>query len=353
MKKNKLKILSVMLVGLIISASLFINACTDVDGSEKKEEDPGSFEYVEVTKMNYEPFVKYISLIGVAKAYQEADIAADEGGRIKSFVKDKGDYVREGEVIVVLDNDVLKANLDAAKAQYDMAETNFKKQEEIYRQKVTSEIQYLNAKYERDGAKANYELIKSRYDRTFIKAPFSGILDNKYIEEGEFAAPGLPIISLVSIDKIKVQAGVPENYVSSVKGGNNVQVVFNDLGGETFQDKISYVGSSVNTDNRTFPIEVVINNRDRKIKPELNAIVKIEEDKFDNVVLIPEEVVSKTDLGNVVFVEENGIAKMKIVEVKSRYQNKAAITKGLNEGDNLIVVGFQNLVDGEKVKILE
>ena len=353
MKNNKLKKSSILFVGSLIAISLFINACSDVDGSEKKKEDPGSYEYVEVFKTKYEPFVKYISLIGVAKAYQQANIAADEGGRIKSFMKDKGNYVAEGEVIVVLDNDVLKANLDAAKAQYDMAETNFKKQEEIYKQKVTSEIQYLNAKYERDGAKANYELIKSRYDKTFIKAPFSGILDNKFIEEGEFAAPGLPIISLVSIDRIKVQAGVPENYVSSVKKGNNVQVVFNDLGGETFQDKISYVGSSINTDNRTFLVEVVINNKNRKIKPELNAVVKIEEDKLDKVVLIPEEVVSKTDFGNVVFVEENGIARQRIVEVKSRYQNKAAITKGLSEDDNLIVVGFQNLVDGEKVKIIE
>jgi RND family efflux transporter MFP subunit len=308
---------------------------------------------VETKEIKMEPFVTYISLIGVAKAFQQADIAYDEGGKIEKYHKDKGSFVNEGDVIIEIENSVLKANLDAAKAQYDMSEVNFQKQEEIYKEKVTSELQYLNAKYERDAAKANYELIKSRYEKTFVKAPFSGVVDVKFIEEGEYAAPGAAIVSLVSMNMIKVEAGVPENYVDDVKVGDKVKVVFNDLGGKSFDEKISYVGSSINTDNRTFPIEIVLNNNNRQIKPELNAVVKIENKRFDKAAIIPEEVVSKTDLGNVVFIEKDGIAKMKIVQVKGRYENKAAVTEGLNEGDKLILVGFQNLIDGEKVKVLE
>lgn len=347
------KILNGILVLSAVLSSLLLYSCADADGTSKEKEEPGSFSYVETQKIKFQSFVSYISLIGVAKANQEADIAYDEGGKIKRFLKDKGNYVKEGEVILEIENSVLKANLHAAKAQYDMAEVNFQKQEKIYNEKVTSELQYLNAKYERDGAKANYDLIKSRYEKTFVKAPFSGVVDLKYIEEGEFAAQGAPIVSLVSIDRIKVEAGVPENYVGDIKPGNKVKVVFNDLGGKTFQDKISYVGSSINTDNRTFPIEVLLNNKDRKIKPELNAVVKIEKESLDNAAIVPEEVVTKTDLGDIVFVEENGLAKMKVIKVLSRYENKAAVSEGLNEGDNLILVGFQNLVDGEKVKVLE
>jgi RND family efflux transporter MFP subunit len=352
-KKMRKTINKILISFMVIELILSFYSCADAGGNEKKKEEPGSFIYVETEKVQFQPFVSYISLIGYAKANQEADVASDEGGKIKSFVKDKGNYVKEGDVILIVENDVLKANLDAAKAQYDMAEINFKKQEEIYNQKVTSELQYLNAKYERDAAKANYELIKSRYDKTFIKAPFAGIIDLKYIEEGEFAPPGAAIISLVSIDRIKIEAGVPENYVGDIKAGNRVKIVFNDLGGETFDEKISYVGSSINVDNRTFPIEIIINNKDRRIKPELNAVVKVERKNFDKAALVPEDIVSKTDLGNVVFVEENGIAKMRVVKVEGRYDNKAAITEGLKEGDNLVLVGFQNLVDGEKVKVLE
>ena len=352
MKKRSVEILIVV---ALITLSLLINACSDAGGTEKKEQENAEdgFTYVEVMKTKHEPFVKYITLIGAAKANQKANIASDEGGKIKKFLKDKGDYVEEGEVILVLDNDVLKASLDAVNAQYEMAEMNFKKQEDVYNQKVTSELQFLNAKYERDAAKANYELTKSRYDHTFIKAPFSGVLDMKFVEEGEFAAPGNPIIALVSIDRIKIEAGVPENYVNDVKKGNNVKIIFNDLDGETYTAKISYVGSTINTDNRTFPIEIEIPNKGRKIKPELNAEVKIERANFDKAVIVPEEVVAKTDQGNVVFVEENGIAKMRKVNVAGRFNNEAAIIEGLNEGDNLIHIGYQKLIDGEKVKILE
>lgn len=347
------KMLIIIMYFVTIAASLFLYSCADADGTQKKDEDPGNYVYVETEEVKFKPFITYISLIGVAKPYQKADVAYDEGGKIRSFLKDKGSYVNEGDVIAEIENSVLKANLDAAKAQYDMAEMNFKKQEQIYNEKVTSELQYLNAKYERDAAKANYELIKSRYEKTFVKAPFSGIVDLKYIEEGEFAAPGAPIVSLVSMDRIKIEAGAPENYVGDIKPGDNVKIIFNDLGGETFEEKISYVGSSINADNRTFPVEIIINNRNRKIKPELNAVVKIEKSQFDNAAIVPEEVIDKTDLGNVLFVEENGVAKMKVVEVSSRYENKAAITEGLSEGDNIILVGYQNLVDGEKVKVLE
>ncbi len=347
------QILKRFLILILFASAFVLNSCADADGNEKEKEDPGSFSYVETKEIKLEPFTTYISLIGVAKAYQQANIAYDEGGKIEKYFKDKGNYVNAGDVILEIENSVLKANLDAAKAQYDMSEVNFQKQEKIYKEKVTSELQYLNSKYERDAAKANYELIKSRYEKTFVKAPFSGVVDLKYIEEGEFAAPGATIVSLVSLGRIKVEAGVPENYVSDVQVGDNVKVIFNDLDGETYNDKISYVGPSINTDNRTFPVEIVLNNSKGKIKPELNAVVKIERKTFDKAAIVPEEIVSKTDLGNVVFIEKDGLAKMKVVQVDGRFDNKAAITKGLNEGDNIILVGFQNLVDGEKVKVLE
>jgi multidrug efflux pump subunit AcrA (membrane-fusion protein) len=131
-----------------------------------------------------------------------------------------------------------------------------------------------------------------------------------------------------------------------------VKVIFNDLGGENYEEKISYVGSTINTDNRTFPVEIYIANKERKIKPELNAQVKIERVRYENVIVVPEEVVTRTDQGYVVFVEENGLAKMRVVNVAGRFANKAAISEGLNGGDNLIHVGYQKLIDGEKVRVL-
>jgi RND family efflux transporter MFP subunit len=337
-----------------LAAVTYLNiSCNDSEGSEQEKNtnnDPSVF--VRTLKLKSEQFTDYISVLGVAKAYQEANLSSDEGGRIKRFVKDKGYYAKEGEIIAELDNAVLRANLDAAKAQYDMAENNFLRQEQIYKENVTSELQYLNAKFERDAAQANYELIKARYERTFIKAPFSGIIDRKFAEMGELVLPGAPIVSLVNMFKIKIEAGVPENYVNSIKRGDSVKVVFKDLQNTDYRAVLSYVGSTITPDNRTFPIEIHINNSGKKIKPELSAQVFIQKEKFSSAFIIPEEVVTKTDLGYAVFIEENGIAKMRIVEIISRSNNRIAISSGLNEGESLIYVGFQNLVDGIKVKVV-
>lgn len=345
--------LNKFLILLSISALIQFNiSCSDSEGSENKNITEVASVFVKTIKLKEQNFTDHISVLGVARAFNQADLSSDEGGRIKEFINDKGAYVKEGEIILVMDNEVLKANLDAAKAQFDMAENNFLRQEKIYKENVTSELQFLNSKYERDAAEANYKLIKARYERTFIKAPFSGIVDRKFAEVGELVLPGAPIISLVNMFRIKIEAGVPENYVNLIKKGDSVNVMFKDLQNAEYKAVISYVGSTITTQNRTFPIEIYLNNSDGKIKPELSAQVFIQKEKYSSAIIIPEETATKTDLGYAVFTEEDGIAKMKIIEIISRSENKIAVKSGLKDGDNLIYVGFQNLVNGSKVKVV-
>jgi RND family efflux transporter MFP subunit len=350
--KKSIRIL--LFVSLTILSLYMIMGCGDSTGNEIENNNSSKEPsvYVKTTELKLESFIDDISVLGVAKATHHANLSPDEGGKIKEFRKDKGSYVNEGEIIVVIDNDVIKANLDAAKAQYEQTESNYVRQKKVYEEKITSELQYLNSKYERDAAKANYELMKARYDRTFIKAPFSGIVDSKYAEIGENVMPGTPIVSLVSVGSIKVQAGVPENYVNMVKVGSKVKIVFKDLNNESFTSKVSFVGHTISTDNRTFPIEIILSNKDGRIKPELSAQVFIEKEKYEDVFILPEETVTNTDLGPIVFVEKNGLAEMRKVEIVSRSEDKVAVRGGLEEGENLIIVGFQNLIDREKVTVI-
>lgn len=346
------KIIFWMITLSLISISLI--ACSDSEGNEMGlDEESGSVVYVKTMEIKSEDFTEYIPLLGVAKAIMNASLSSVEGGRIKKFHKNKGSYVNTGDVIIEIDNDVLKANLDAAKAQFEFAEINFQRQEKIFNEKVSSEIQYLNSKYERDAAKANYELIKARYDQTFIKAPFSGIVDQKFTEVGENILPGSPIVSLVKLDQVKIEVGVPENYIDVLKTGTKVRVIFRDLGNSEYNSQISFIGNTISATNRTFPIEISLNNFDGKIKPELSANVYIEKQNYDKAFRIPEEIVTRTDFGYVVFVEKDGIAEMRTIDIITRSENYAAVRSGLEDGDKLIFVGYQNLVDGEKVKVIE
>ncbi|UCH65681.1 MAG: efflux RND transporter periplasmic adaptor subunit [Ignavibacterium sp.] len=352
--KKEIKILSLLFLTIFV---VFVAlSCGDSTGNEKEGNNPDNKEpsvYVKTKELKLESFVDDISVLGVAKAIQQANLSSDEGGKIKEFRRDKGSYVKKGEVIIVMDNDVLKANMEAAKAQYERAESTYVRQKKVFEERVTSELQYLNSKFERDAAKANYDLMQARYDRTFIKAPFSGIVDIKYSEIGENVMQGAPIVSLVSVGDIKVEAGVPENYVNMVRKGSNVKIVFKDLQNESYNAQVTYVGHTISTNNRTFPIEIRLNNKNGKIKPELSAQVFIEKERLENVFILPEETVTGTDLGYIVFVEENGVAKKREVEIISRSDDKIAVRGGLKEGENLIIVGFQNLIDGERVTVVE
>jgi RND family efflux transporter MFP subunit len=326
-------------------------ACSESEAEETQTANSKAVP-VEVQVLNDSQYTEYIQVIGTVKPSQKANLSSLEGGQIAQFLRDKGSFVRKGDTLVIIDNDILKANLNAALARYELAKVTFEKQESIFKQNVNSEIQLLQAKSERDQSKANYELMKARYDDTFIIAPFSGIIEFKYIEEGEFAGPGITIISLVDISKVKIEAGIPERYVGSIKIGQKVEVKISEVGYINYSGKISYVGPSIIANNRTFPVEIIIENKNRILKPEMNAILSIEREKYESIITIPDDVVVRSDYGYTVYIEENGMAKKVNIEIIDRFENKIAVKSGLEKGQKLIVVGYQNLVDGQRVNIV-
>lgn len=344
-----------LILPLLIVFSFALSSCSDSEGSEKSSNNAEdntravSVETIELKSINY---IDYINVIGTLKPLEKASLSYQAGGIIKEIVKDKGEKVNMGETIVIIDNDVLKANLDGAKANYELAEVTFQKQEKIYKDKVNSEYQLLESKFRRDQAKANYELIKAQYEQTFIKAPFSGIVDAKYYEEGEFAAPGTPIVNIINSSKIKIEAGVPERYVGEVKTGRSARVMIKSVSSDEVIGRISYVGSSVISDNRTFPVDIIIDNGSLRFKPELSADIFIESGNYKNVVTVPDEVVTRIDDGYVVYVAKDGKAESRIIEILNRAQDKIAVKSGLKEGEQLIVVGHQNLINGQKINIV-
>lgn len=343
-----------IIFGLIAFGMFFFTACED-DSIEKDQEKADKEEVailVSTEAVSYSSFTDYIEAIGTAEAIEISNLSVPTGGRVEKVRKTRGSYVKEGDVIIELENDQLKAQLDANEAQYKLAQVNFERQEKIYKDSVTSEMTYLQALYQRDQALAMYELSKSQYDNTFLKAPFSGYVDETYYEVGEVAGPGLPIATLLNPSIIKIEANIPEYYASEVELGDVVLVEFDEFPGETFTSKVSFVSKMLNPDNRAFLVEVKIRNEKSKIKPGMNARIKIQRDAYDRVVLIPATIPSKTDLGYVVFVANGPVAEMRVINIISRGSNNIVVDKGLEAGDQLIVEGYQALVDGEKIKIV-
>jgi len=343
MLKNKL-----FISGLVVL--FFLTACAKEEVVEKPKEIKAVS--VETLELKAEHYNSYLNVVGTVKPVEKALLSYAEGGEVKKILVDKGGMVKKGDVIIEIDNAILKAGRDAAKAQYDLAKLTFEKMEKIYKEKINSEIEFLQSKFNMEQAKANFEQINERYEKTFIKSPINGRVDKRYYDVGEMVLPGSPVVEIINTSSLKIEAGVAESYASDVKKGSSAVVSFPTVAGETFKSTVSFVGSEVSTKNRTFPVEVLIENPGNNIKPEMLAELKILQAEYESVVSVPEEVVLRDADSFIVYVASNGKAIAKHIDILSRYDGKIAVASGLKSGDSLIVLGYQNLIHDENILVV-
>ncbi|MCX7877082.1 MAG: efflux RND transporter periplasmic adaptor subunit [Ignavibacteria bacterium] len=339
---------------ILIIFSVSINGCSGDGGAEtRKESEQKKTSYVKVTEIKPGQFNSLLTVVGTVKPFASAKISSEEGGLIVSLNKEKGSFVRKGELIARIKKDVELATLQQNEAQLELARINYEKQKQLYEENATTEIQYLTAKWQYEAAVRSTEILKTRLKTGFIRSPISGVVNEKYMNRGEMTAPGSPILSVIDISSVKVSAGIPERYVNEIKQGQKVKVTCNVLPGIEFEGKVTYISPSINTSNRTFEIEVVINNRQRLLKPEMSVDVSVIQLSLSDAIVLPQDYVTDNGTDKFVFVMEGDQARRKNVIIGGRDGNNVLISSGLKSGDKLIYEGFQQLSDGDKVQVIE
>lgn len=330
--------------------------------AEAGAEDTTRAEYVrvinvEVRDVEPRPFVEEIRLTASVEANQDVQVAAEESGRIEEILAEKGTRVRAGQPIARIDDMILRAQVEHARAQSDLAAQTWERRKRLYEDdQVGSEIAYLEAKAAAEQAYANLKALEGRLSRTVIKAPFGGVLDRRMVEVGTMVGPGQVVGRVVDLDPVKVVAGVPERYAADVQKGAKTQVTLDVLPGQAFEAEITYVGATVDPQNRTFPIEVVVPNPEGLIKPEMVANVSVARRDLDSAVVVPQDALVRVENGYVVFVaaERDGVdvAAVRPVQLGPSQRNQVVVESGLEPGDRLIVVGQKSVADGDRINIV-
>jgi RND family efflux transporter MFP subunit len=312
---------------------------------------------VETVSLQLSTFTEVIQLTGTVQASQDVTISAEESGVVREILVEKGRWVSAGQPLFRLDSDLLQAQVDQARALAAMARETWDRRRRLYEEDgVGSELVYLEAKYAADQADANLRLLQARLGRTVIDAPIAGILESREIEVGTLVAAGTPVARIVNANPVKIAAGVPERYAADVATGARAVVTFDVLPGQEYPGSISYAGAAVNPGNRTFPVEVVLPNPGRIIKPEMVANVAVVRRTFEDVIVIPQEALVRTEGGFIVFVVEEGangmVARVRSVEVGPGQNNQTVIRAGLEAGERLVVVGQQSVASGDHVNVV-
>jgi membrane fusion protein (multidrug efflux system) len=279
-------------------------------------------------------------------------VSAKSMGVVTKVFAREGQVVSKGQTLAQIDNAAMVSNLESMKAQLELVNTVFERQQKLWEQKIGTEIQYLQAKTNKESLEKQIAAMQEQIDMTKIQAPISGTVDGVMVKVGENIVPGMPALRIVNNTDLRIKAAVSEAYVTQIKTGNSVIVQIPELK-KDIRATVSFVGKSIDVLSRTFPVEINLPN-DPALRPNMTAVIKVIFHQEAQAITVPINVIQDLNSEKIVFIAEasgkNTIARKKVVTIKGVYDNKAHV-EGLAAGEKVITVGYQGLSDGQLIKI--
>lgn len=318
----------------------------------KGEEKKGSAAIVQTDTVQAKPFVHYVEVQGRIDSDKNVNLTAKSQGTITNVFVSEGQNVKKGQVLAKIESGILEQGIAEIKNNLEFATNLYEKQQKLWEQKIGTEIQYLQAKNNKQSLERRMASMREQLELTRIIAPFDGTIDEVNIKEGEVAAPGMPAIRIVNPSDYEAIAEVAENYITKIKVGDKALVQIPDLN-KTIESKVSTVSRVINRTNRTFVVEVEIPaSLSKEIKANMISYISIEDYKNKDAVVVPINVIQhSTNEGEYVFVAENGKAIKRPVKIGITYNNDAEVISGLKPGDKVIITGYQDLVDQQSIAL--
>ncbi|MFM1875298.1 MAG: hypothetical protein RL266_1035 [Bacteroidota bacterium] len=309
---------------------------------------------VEVKTVAPESFEHHFEVNGSLEAVEQANISPEQGGQIKRMMVKEGDKVSAGTVLAQLNTSVIATNLEELENAIELAQTVYDRQARLWEQKIGSEIQYLEAKNRLENLQKKKQTLLAQMAMSTVKAPFAGVVDRIWQKEGELAAPGQPMMTLVNMNEMKVKADVSENYVQAVRENAEVDVDFPSFGIST-KAPIRQVSNIINPSNRTFSVEVRVPNANGQLKPNGIATLRIKDFEVADALVVPAIAIGKDAKGAFLFVvnevEGKPQANKKYVVTGRTSGGQTRVLEGLSAGDRVVVEGYNEVANGDRVQI--
>jgi len=272
-------------------------------------------------------------------------IAPATPGRIRQIMVEIGNRVEKGQKLVQMD----VANLSNSETQIDNLKKNYKRVQELFNVGGASQQELDNVKLQLDVAQTN---LKNLNENTFLISPISGIVTARNYDNGDMYSGQMPVLTIMSINPVKLMVNVSESNYSQVKQGMSVDVKFDIFPGETFKGKVSLIYPTIDERSRTFGVEVKLSNSNSKIRPGMFARVTMGFGIAKHVVVPDQSIVKQSGSGSrFVFVYNNGKVEYRPVELGRRFDNEYELISGVNSGEEVVVSGQAKLTDGAEVKL--
>ena len=310
---------------------------------------------------------KYFNYKGTVSAWKTANIVPDASGRVGRILKKQGDKVGQGELLATLDMTSLelmqkqaRAAMAVAQTAYQNAKLNAERMKKMLENKAISQMQYENTQLALDAAdtqaksaKANLDLVDYTAKNAYMKAPFSGIIAAKNMEEGDMINPmmgmGQSILTLMDLSKVKITVDAPAEEIERIRIGQKCLVKISSRPGEDFLGEVYSKNLAADPLSKTFKVEVKIDNPEMKIKAGVYADISIEYIRKENVYLLPLTALLAGD--KEVMVDDNGVAHKRAVRIGEKDGTRFELLSGVNPGERVLTEGNYDLKDGTIIEM--
>lgn len=328
---------------------------------EKLESDTAYVEedratVIRIKEVMPEQFNHYIEISGKVESEEEVYISPEMSGKIENILVKEGEKVRKGQLLMSLNTDVTEKSIKEVKTNLELLTQLYEKQKNLWEQNIGSEVQYLQAKTNKESAEARLASLQEQLDMARVRAPFGGIIENVAVKPGDIAMPGGRHIHLVNLQDLSIITNISENYLNAIMEGEEVEVKFPAYPDMVKTLPIKRVGSVIDNASRTFEVELTFKNPDEKIKPNQLASLKIIDFSSDSALVVPSIIIKQDTKGYYVYkviegVEQAEAEKAYVVTGRSA-GDQTMIREGIEPGTKVIVEGYNLVTDGSDVRVV-
>ena len=301
---------------------------------------------VDVDTARQRPVVDAVRATGRIDAIQAVDLRPDEQGRVTALLFREGQFVGKGTPLIKIDDDMLRAQAERAKADRDLAQQQLERMRRLREQNASSPADLERAEASARSASAALAVLELQIARTTVRAPFAGVVGQRFVSAGDYVTTATRLLTLQTVDPQRAVIEVPERHAVRLRPGQTVEFMVAAEPGRTFHARVDFIDPVVQVDSRTIVVKALAPNPDRVLKPGMFIEARLATATRANATVIPEDAVQPLRTANVVWAVADGKASRRVVQLGARSQGVVEVLSGVEPGELVVVGGLERMAEG-------
>jgi membrane fusion protein (multidrug efflux system) len=304
---------------------------------------------VDVDTARRDAVVDAIRATGRIEAVQAVELRPDEQGRITELLFREGQSVAAGAPLIKIDDAMLKAQAERARAERDLAGQQLERVRRLRAENAASPADLERGEAAARSAEAALAVLELQIERTTVRAPFGGVVGQRFVSVGDYVTPSTRLLTLQTMDPQRAVIEVPERYAGDLRRGQEVEFTIAAEPGRMFRALVEFIDPVVQSTGRTILLKARAPNPDYFLRPGMFIEARLAIGTRADAVVVPEDAVQPLRTANVVWAVVDGKASRRVVELGARAQGAVEIRRGVEAGELVVVGGLDRMAEGMPV----